>query len=62
MLLADDRDLRVPSWLVQSSFPFPLCVDFPVSPGQAALHHGMYARWNDMATHVDDNDHEFPVI
>jgi hypothetical protein len=69
MLLADDRDFRrVSSWLgvslQQSSFPFLLFVGFPVFGGSAAIYHGMYARWNDltMATHVDDNDHEFPVI
>jgi hypothetical protein len=69
MLLADDRDFRrVSSWLdvslLQSPFPLLLLVSFPMLGGYAAMYHGMYVRWNDlsMATHVDDNDHEFPVI
>jgi hypothetical protein len=69
MLLADDRDLRqVSSWLgvslQQSSFTFLLFVGFSVPGGSAAIYHDRYARWDDLtvSTHVDDNDHEFPVI
>lgn len=48
----------------KSRFPFLLLVGFPVLGGSAAMYHDMHARWDDLivATRVDDNDHEFPVI
>jgi hypothetical protein len=67
MLLAYDRDSRpVFSWLdasMQCSFPFSF-VGSSVLGGESAVYHGMFARRDDLivATHVDDNDHEFPVI
>lgn len=69
MLVADDRDgRRMLRWLV---FPVSFVRVFFFLPigrhlfgGCATVCHGMYVRWNDlsMATHVYDNDHEFPVI